>query len=373
MEVGWSGVGRLRRGLVIGMAIALMAWGAAPAVADQSPAGCTSNSLDLTVARDRTLVRNGDVVNYTVTVANDAGTACDVTAVTIVLTLPGRDGTLSGRSVTLASDQSYPAGTHVQTIGSVPYTVDVAPGVSDAVAAAQAVNGVLHDAPVNHAVNISKTLGTTVTQPHMTLTKAASTAGGPAPLGVTYTYALVNDSTTAASIGGVAVTDNLCAPVTAAGGDVNANGLLDVAETWTFTCATTHASAGTYVDTANATGVSTFDNRAVTGGPVTATVVVTPSAAPNCVSLPKSLSARARELTTVRVHVNSPAGALVHVSGPGIKRTARTNASGVAVFRVRPTKTGTLTIASDQCLNASKVVVHAARRTSARRVPRVTG
>src|ERR1700745_82899 len=67
-----------RRWVVGAAAIVGLAMSAPSAIADQSPPTCTSNSLDLTIERDHTLVRNGDVVTYTVTVANDALTACDV-------------------------------------------------------------------------------------------------------------------------------------------------------------------------------------------------------------------------------------------------------------------------------------------------------
>jgi hypothetical protein len=360
-----------RWAVMVAALVGTMAMAAAPARADQSPPGCTSNSLDVEIARDHVLVRNGDVVNYTVTVANDAGTACDVSDATIVLTLPAPDGTPTGQKVTLASGQSYPAGMVPHVIGVVPWVVALNPGIADAVVTVTAPSGVVHDAPTNHAAAIYKSLGTTVTQPHLTLTKSASRTSGQAPLTVTYTYTLVNDSSTPVPISNVSVVDDLCAPVAVVGGDANANGLVDNGESWTFACTTTHQLGGTYVDHASATGVSTFDTRAVTSTPASATVVASMPA--NCVSVPRTLSLRARELTTVRVAVTGPKGALVRVKGPGIERSGHTNESGVVTFHLRASGTGKLTISSNRCLNANEVVVHAARRTSARRVPRVTG
>jgi len=58
-------------GFAASAAVLLGTFGAAPAGADQIPPGCDSNSLTLTVTKDRTLVRNGDVSTYTVAVAND--------------------------------------------------------------------------------------------------------------------------------------------------------------------------------------------------------------------------------------------------------------------------------------------------------------
>jgi hypothetical protein len=51
----------------------------------------------------------------------------------------------------------------------------------------------------------------------------------------------------------------------------------------------------------------------------------------------------------------------------------RTHASGTAIFRVRPSRTGTLVIQTDRCAGSERVRVLQARQVSARRVPRVTG
>jgi hypothetical protein len=200
---------------------------------------------------------------------------------------------------------------------------------------------------------------------------------------VTYTYTTTNISTTPVALANVVVGDDLCAPVTYVGGDANANALLDVGETFTFTCATTYASAGTYVNTANTCADSTIDNQKVCAGPKQATVVVTApppvfvaaSKPSKCISVPKTLSVRAKELTTVKVSVTAGTihGASIKLTGPGISRTGKTNSKGTVTFRVRPTKKGTLTIKSDSCLDAQRVSVKAARQTQSRRVPRVTG
>src|SRR3712207_4234076 len=116
----------------IAIAVAFVgALGATPASADQSPPGCDSNSLALTPTRDRTLVRNGEVTRYTVAVANNAGNACNLTNVTVTLTLPAPNGTPTGQTVTLASNVDYPAGTAPIVLGTVPYTVALNPGVTD--------------------------------------------------------------------------------------------------------------------------------------------------------------------------------------------------------------------------------------------------
>jgi hypothetical protein len=373
--------------VAVSMAVVTGMLGATPALAHQDPPGCRSNSLELTVDRNVDTFRNGDVVTFTVTANNTAGLPCNVTGANISLTLPAADGTATGQVVPLASATDVPAGTAGRKLAPVNYQVALNPGVRTARVRVRAT-GVVHTQVVqDDDVNIDKTLSIGTFQPSIALTKTASTAGGPAPLGVTYTYTVTNTSTTPESIAALGISDDLCSPVEGVKpqpGDVNGNALLDVGEAFTYTCSQSFANAGTYVNTATVCGKDVNDNRDVCAGPVTATVVV--SAPPpatvalaskpdKCISVPKKLSVRARELTTVKVTVNAGkiAGASLRLSGPGIKRTGKTNSKGQATFKVRPTKKGTLTITSESCLDAQRVSVKAARKTQSRRVPRVTG
>jgi len=136
-----------------------------PVSAHQSPSGCNSNRLALSIIRDKLTVKQGDTLTYTVTLSNvDAPggiIACDIDNATVTVTLPALDGTPTGQVVTLATGASYPAGTPITVIGTVPWTVNVNDGVVDATAEAEA-NATLHDAPANHSAQISKTIGTTV-------------------------------------------------------------------------------------------------------------------------------------------------------------------------------------------------------------------
>ena len=63
---------------------------------------------------------------------------------------------------------------------------------------------------------------------------------------VVYTYTVTNPGDT--PLASVAVTDDVCSPITgpAPGGDINSNSVLDLSETWVYTCTTTLAT-----DTAN--------------------------------------------------------------------------------------------------------------------------
>jgi hypothetical protein len=382
-------------GCVAGAAVLIGTIGAAPAGAHQSPPGCDSNSLTLTVTKDRTLVRNGDRSNYTVAVANNEGSACDLTSVTVSLTLPAADGTPRGEVVTLASNVDYPAGTAPRVLGTVPWTVALNAGVTDAVTQAKA-NGVLHDAPTDHAAEIVKTLGTTVTQPHLTVTQTATPDSGTAPLGVTYTYVVTNDSSTPVPIANPVVTDDRCASPVYSSGDGNGNGLLDNGEAWTYTCTQTFGTPGGVTSTAGASGTSTVDNLPVVATPVSTSVTVAlpprsvvlrhrlppPSsqrARPDasCLALIKRVRLRARERNVIRVRVQEGGQgverALVRIRGAGIVRRAVTDASGKAVFRIRPKRSGRLVIQTDRCSGADRVKVRGARKVISRQVPRVTG
>jgi len=122
---------RVIAAIIIGVATIGSFW---PGVAgaDQDPAGCNSNSLDLTVTKDRTNVRQGSTIQYAVYITNlDNGSsiACDITGATVTLRLPAADGTPTGSIITLASGVDYPAGTTSTLVGTASYVVAVNPGV----------------------------------------------------------------------------------------------------------------------------------------------------------------------------------------------------------------------------------------------------
>ena len=108
-------------------------------------------------------------------------------------------------------------------------------------------------------------------------------------------------------------------------------------------------------------------------------VAVKPAAVvqPPCtLSTPSGLRVRAGQLNTIRVRVrNVDAGSTVTLTLPGTKKkvTAKTNSSGVAVLRVRPTRSGTATIRVAECSEVERLSVRPARRVVAQRNPRVTG
>lgn len=253
-----------------------MTFGAASVSADQTPSGCNSNSLDLTVTKNRTMVEEGDTITYGVYVTNlDNGSsiACDITGATVTVTLPAADGTPTGNVVTLATGVDYPAGTTSTLVGTADYNVSVDPGVTDVVAQGN-VSGTLHDAPTNHAASITKTVGTSVTQPSMSLVKTANPSSGKAVFTVTFTYTITNTSSTNASLNNVTIDDDSCKTMSFSGGDANGNATFDVGEQWVYTCKQTFTKAGTFTNTAHALAVNTVDSRNVTSNQAQATVTV---------------------------------------------------------------------------------------------------
>lgn len=83
---------------------------------------------------------------------------------------------------------------------------------------------------------------------------------------VTYTYKVTNTGPDV--LHSVTITDNKCSPVTGPTGD-NGNGVLDLQETWTYTCTTTLS-----VDTTNIGSVTALDSTNDSVGPVTDTASV---------------------------------------------------------------------------------------------------
>ena len=74
--------------------------------------------------------------------------------------------------------------------------------------------------------------------------------GGPGS--VTYTYTLRNIGTVPAT--NISLNDDSCSPVNLVSGDTNSNSILDVTETWTYSCSTTLSA--THTNTAVVTGLA---------------------------------------------------------------------------------------------------------------------
>ncbi|MGH2688626.1 MAG: hypothetical protein ACRDKW_07445, partial [Actinomycetota bacterium] len=163
--------GSARAARVAGALTSALVLLAPPADAHQSTPGCKSNGLVHTVTEDRTAVRNGETITYAVAVANlgaDTIPACDLSNVTVSVTLPGLDGQPSGDPVVVAQGAALPAGTPLTVVGTVQHTVNVNPGVTHLVVKGD-VSATLHDAVNDDFVTGHKTLSASVTHPFTTL------------------------------------------------------------------------------------------------------------------------------------------------------------------------------------------------------------
>jgi hypothetical protein len=388
----------MRRRILISVLLATVVGmtATAPASAHRNPPLCTSNSLDLRIDRDRPVVFVGELVTYTIYAANAGAAACDITNASIFIQLPTATGAPSATRTPLTVGAiDLPGNSAERMIGRISTNVNVNDAVSDAVAQASA-SGTLHDAPVDHAANIVKTLGTTVVRPGIEVDKAANIRNGQAPQDVTYTFSVYNRTNPPLPLDNVTLTDNQCPGVVRAvpNGDTNGDNRLDPAEVWLYTCTMRHG-AGVFTNTATACAelfldagrsrkvcdedqeTVEFTNPPVAAPPVVPQVAVKPAAIvqPCTLSTPSGLRVRAGQLNTIRARVrNVDAGTTVTITLPGGKKvTAKTNAAGVAVLRVRPTKSGRATIRIAECAEVERLTVRPARRVVAQRNPRVTG
>jgi hypothetical protein len=112
--------------------------------------------------------------------------------------------------------------------------------------------------------------------------------------------------------------------------------------------------------------------------PATPQVAVKPTTAaqaPCTLTRTSKTTVRAGQLNTIRVRVRTvDAGTTVKITLPGGKVVSdKTDKSGVAVLKVRPTKSGTATIRAAECSDVERLSVKPARRVVAQSAPRVTG
>jgi hypothetical protein len=375
---------------------------AAPASADRSPGNCNANKFDVNLSRDRFTVKNGDVITYSVSIKNltEAGEiACDVSNITIRLQFPGSNGQPSATFQNVVTNVSYAAEQPITPLGKFAYTVAADPGVTELTARISVVDGVLHDSPGHHEVNINRTIGSDIPKPAIEVDKTADIKSGLAPQNVTYAFRVYNRTVPGYPLENVTLTDNQCPGVVKGVpfGDTNGDNKLDVNEVWLYTCTMPHG-VGVFTNTATACGelfidsgplpkvCDTDDERveftpppAVVPAPKPAPQVVvkptTAAQAPCTLSRATKTTVRARQLNTIRVRVrNVDAGTTVRITVPGGKVIrAKTDKSGIAILKVKPTKSGTATIRAAECSDVERLSVKAARRVVAQRVPRVTG
>lgn len=118
-------------------------------------------------------------------------------------------------------------------------------------------------------------------------------------------------------------------------------------------------------------------------GPVVAGQPVSGQSTPKAqcaTALVRRYRVRAGQLNVIRVRVTSDEagrkpkrGATVRVRAPGVRTTRRTNSKGVAVLRIRPRRSGRLTVTSPGCASPTRTKVLGQKRSSSGRSPQFTG
>jgi hypothetical protein len=372
--------------------------GATPAGA-QEPNGCVGNTFQLDITKDRTYIRDGETINYTVALSNNIPGSCNVSQINVLLNLPSATGDPSAAFQQLTNNATFAIPTPRIPFGPFAFTaVFGANPPARYTAQVSVTDGRLRDIPPPYSrLDILRTLQTLTVQPALTIDKVGSTQGGPAPQTVTYTYAVRNTTKVAidppqpvepgVDMSNVTPTDDRCGPLAYVSGDANGDGRLQRVETWMYTCTSNFPNPGSFTNTATVCADQVLDGilKRYCSPPDTWTVVVTapqvavqPAAArqePCRLSTPSGLRVRAGERTTIRVRTrNIDAGTLVRITLPGGRVLRdRTDRNGLAVFRVTPPRSGTARIRAAECADIERLAVRQARRTVSRRVPRVTG
>lgn len=258
--------------LLAGLAGAVALLLAPAAQAHQSPPGCSAGGAIVNVDPGPFFIihRNGDDLTFTIRLQNNVPNGCDLTDVTVTAELPKPDGSL-GPPTVLVADQDLPAGTAPYVAATVPYTIDLDPGIFKAPIK-------ISDSETFHGSSDTPSSGSTtmfiyISRPHATLTVTPAPSSGAAPLSTTYSYSVTNDSAAnppdpVPALGapdgdhGV-ISDDTCDTLTFTGGDttITSPPLLQSGEIWTFTCTHLFAAPGTFVNHASVVGGSTRDGR----------------------------------------------------------------------------------------------------------------
>jgi len=219
------------------------------------------------------VARVGDAIDFTVAVSL-LSTDCPLSQGTVTLTTPaGTTQTLADGTLTLAPGQTQ---SFTQSDLALPLYVVSASDISttafagSVLASASVTGTATQTSGLQVNPSASTQTGVPVIRPETTLTTTASPTSGAAPLSVTYTFVEKNVSpdTVAAALAldgitGTTVTDSnsACTPAPKLSGgvnvgDTNKDKVLNAGESWTYTCTVKYAAAGSFIDTASATGVA---------------------------------------------------------------------------------------------------------------------
>src|SRR5690349_14101575 len=130
------------------LAMASLTWFDFPALASQSPPGCSANNLIVNIGKSANNVTNGTTVTFTVTVQNPAGPqSCNLTLGPggLVFTPPGPDGLADGTPTTLIPGNTEITNGYGPIIFSIPSVIFVTNNVITVTASVEDPAAVLHD------------------------------------------------------------------------------------------------------------------------------------------------------------------------------------------------------------------------------------
>ena len=248
---------------------------AAPAAA-QSPAGCVSSGFNVEPSWSQAKVRAGQGVTLKVVASQPGGTACDMTATTVTLAMPGTNGDPSATATSLAENASYPYNMAPTTLGQVPYTVPANPSFAQAKARVT-VSGLVMNKPGGSAFTTTREVALPIVAPKLGLAITADPATGTVPLTVVYHFTLTNLGAPADPLGSVQLAHQYCTPAYESG-DTTPDNAIGATETWRYSCTRVFGAVGTYSATSGAAAISSSDGGGVEATPVTTVVsVVAPS------------------------------------------------------------------------------------------------
>lgn len=351
-----TGTGR-RRFVAAAVVVVASAAGllATQAGAHQSPPGCGTATInaDLGPTSGLNIIhRNGDRLDLVLRIRNNAPNVCDVTNATIGLSVPNPDGT-PGPTVNVVTGQNIPAGTEPTAVATVPYVVNLNPGVFSAPVTVS-FSGTFHGTTDSPSAG-SATAPVVISRPQANIVVSASTTNGPAPLATTFSYEVTNTSALnppdpapriGATTGDTSIlADDACSPVVFTGGDTVASSppQLEIGEVWTFSCQALFPVRGTFTSTARIIGTSTRDGRPWPDSATRTTIVATGEDPPPRNDFSITGSRRNKDGgVTLRLDVPG-AGDLTADDEPGskdlVKAAGATAAgAGMAELRLRPSQ-----------------------------------